>query len=140
MGKNKKVKNMGITTTLATYTMSFKINPEQITSASMVLAPVEQMTCPAGHTAMCPSGAAGECQENMFVWCPYNESPPAEAASWDCACQPTRMVEKDLEAGMSPWSECSRECMCIGNEVEKILNKQKPTFWAPPSMPSYCNN
>ena len=33
--KNKKVKNMKITTTLATYTLSFKINPEQITSASM---------------------------------------------------------------------------------------------------------
>ena len=44
-------------------------------------------------------------QENMFVWCPYNESPPTEAASWDCACQPTRMVEKDLEVSFIAWLE-----------------------------------
>ena len=96
--------------------------------------------CEAGFTRVCPSGAEGACPEGMFNFCPYNNNPPTTAGTWPCSCLQTRMLEDDLYEGINPLGECHGECICLGSDVEPVLQKQRPTFAGQRQMPSYCNN
>jgi len=135
----KKVNNFEFSSDTASYKVSFNINPEKITKAS-ITAFKEKKTekCDAGFTRVCPVGEDGSCAEGSFNFCPYG-GPGAEADSFSCGCLPTRMVEEDFMAGINPLGECHGECVCIDGELEPITNKQKPTFFGPKQMPSYCN-
>merc|ERR1719347_1448763 len=135
----KKVQDYEIFTDTAVYNISFNINPEKLTKASMVVNEKEEEPCEAGYTRVCPSGADGACPDGMFNFCPYDGSPGAEADAWDCTCLATRMLELDIQAGLNPLGECHEECVCLDGDVEAITNKQKPTFFGPKQLPSYCN-
>merc|ERR1712183_845667 len=115
----KKVNNYEVSTDSATYTLSFNINPEKLTKATMAVKEEKKVECEAGFSRVCPSGA--------------------EADTWACSCLQTRMLELDIQAGLNPLGECHAECVCMDSEVEAITNKQKPTFFGPKQMPSYCN-
>ena len=100
---------------------------------------VKTVECEAGFTRVCPSGAAGASPDGMFNFCPYNGSPAATEDSWACSCLQTRMLELDVQAGLNPLGECHGECICMSGDMEAITKKQKPTFFGPKEMPSYCN-
>merc|ERR1712228_113304 len=136
----KKVKNLKVSTDTTDYTLSFNINPEKLTAAKMEKKQVKLIECTRGFTRICPSGENGVCPEGMFNFCPYNGSPGASADTWLCSCLQSRMLELDIQAGLNPLGECHGECVCIGNDMEAITHKQKPTFFGPKQMPSYCNN
>merc|ERR1711892_121215 len=52
----KKIKDFEVSTDSATYKLSFNINPEKLTKASMELKEVKTVDCEAGFTRVCPSG------------------------------------------------------------------------------------
>eukprot|EP00091_Calanus_sinicus_P019549 TRINITY_DN494_c0_g1_i13.p1 TRINITY_DN494_c0_g1~~TRINITY_DN494_c0_g1_i13.p1 ORF type:complete len:197 (-),score=52.59 TRINITY_DN494_c0_g1_i13:52-642(-) len=135
----RKVKDFKLSTDVANYVVSFNINPEKITKATIEFKEKKLIECAAGFTRVCPSGASGVCPEGMFNFCPYNGSPAAEADTWACSCLQTRMLELDVQAGLNPLGECHGECICLSGNMEAIKNKQKPTFFGPKEMPSYCN-
>merc|ERR1711915_686029 len=110
------------------------------TKAAMTLKEEKTVACEAGFTRVCPSGANGACPEGMFNFCPYSNSPGATADDWPCSCLQSRMLELDIQAGLNPLSECHGECICINKDIEAITKKQKPTFFGPKEMPSYCNS
>jgi len=135
----KKVNNFKFESDTAFYKVSFNINPEKITKAS-ITAFKEKKTekCDAGFTRVCSLGEDGSCAEGSFKFCPYG-GPGAEAERFSCSCVSTRQVEKDYMEEINPLGECHGECVCIDGELEPITNKQKPTFFGPKQMPSYCN-
>merc|ERR1711915_1038414 len=120
----RKISNFEVSTDKATYTLSFNINPEKLTKAAMTLKEEKTVACEAGFTRVCPSG----------------NSPGATADEWSCSCLQSRMLELDIQAGLNPLGECHGECICINEDIEAITKKQKPTFFGPKEMPSYCNN
>merc|ERR1711936_970127 len=91
----KKVSNFKISTDKAKYTLSFNINPEKLTKASIELLPVPVVPCDPGYTRVCPSGEAGVCPQDMFSYCPYTTTPGAGGDTWPCVCLQTRMMELD---------------------------------------------
>merc|ERR1719244_1695711 len=53
----KKVNNFEVSTDSATYNVSFNINPEKLTKASVAVKEEKKVGCEAGFTRVCPSGA-----------------------------------------------------------------------------------
>merc|ERR1711936_522082 len=117
-----------------------KPTKKKLSKASIELLPVPVVPCDPGYTRVCPSGEGGVCPQDMFSYCPYTTTPGAGGDTWPCVCLQTRMMELDIQAGVSPLGECQGECVCLSNSIHLIMSKEKPAFQGQTNMPSYCNN